>query len=61
MIPAAQTKIAEIQKRFSEYRKHKNDAYAYFPEEIEAIREFKAHAFEDIEFLLSQLGEKSPR
>ena len=27
-------RIAEIQKRFEKYEKHKNNAYAYFQEEI---------------------------
>jgi|GEM_PF-2291301 len=52
------TKIAEIRKRVKEYHKHKNDPYAYFREEITAVRELYSHAVEDIEFLLAQLKVK---
>ena len=54
-----QTKIDAICKRVEEYHKHKNDPYAYYPEEIYAVRELQSHAVEDIEFLLDQLNQKS--
>lgn len=59
MATKSQARIVEIQKRVEEYHKHKNDPYAYYPEEIDAVRELKAHALEDIEFLLAQLNQKS--
>ena len=45
-------KIEKIRKRLEEYHKHKNDPYAYFEGEIEAVKELMHHAPEDIEFLL---------
>ncbi len=33
--------------------KHDNDPYAYSPDEIGAVRELKAHAPEDLAFLLA--------
>ena len=54
-----QSKIAEIQKRIQEYHEHKNDSYAYYVEEIDAVREIRIHAVEDIEFLLAQINYKS--
>lgn len=45
--------IKMIVNRLEEYKKHCNDPYAYYPEEIDAIRELKQHAAEDIEFLLN--------
>ena len=48
-------RIEEIQKRLNEYKIHKNDPYAYYPEEIKAVREMRDHAAEDIEFLLNEL------
>lgn len=54
-----QVRINEIHKRIKEYHKHKNDPYAYYPEEIDAVRNVKAHAVKDIEFLLALLDQKS--
>lgn len=48
-------RIEEIRKRLEEYHKHKNDPYAFYHEEIKAVRELKSHAPEDIEFLLNEL------
>jgi len=48
-------RIEEIRKRLEEYKTHKNDPYAYYPEEIKAVRELKSHAPEDIEFLLNEV------
>ena len=53
-----QDRIAEIHKRVQEYHEHKNDPYAYYPEEIDAVRELKSHALKDIEFLLALLDQK---
>lgn len=53
-----QTRVAEIHKRVQEYHKHKNDPYAYRPEEIDAVRELKSHALKDLEFLLALLDQK---
>ena len=50
-----QVKVKEIRERLNEYHEHKNDPYAYDIEEIEAVRELKSHATEDIKFLLAQL------
>ncbi len=47
-------KIAEIRKRLEEYNKHKNDPYAYYPEEIPQVRALLNNAPEDIKFLLSE-------
>jgi hypothetical protein len=52
---AVQAKIREIRTRIKEYHKHKNDAYAYDPAEIDQVRAIKQHAVGDIEFLLAQL------
>lgn len=54
----AQVRITEIQKRIRDYHEHKNDPYVYYQEEIDAVRELKIHALEDIEFLLTQLSQK---
>lgn len=54
-----QARINEIRTRIEEYHKHEYDSYAYNPEEIDAIREVKAHAVKDIEFLLALLDQKS--
>lgn len=48
-----QARVDEIRQRLDEYHKHDNDPYAYSPDEIEAIRELKAHAPEDLAFLLA--------
>ena len=48
-------RIEEIQKRLDEYRKHKNDPYAYYHEEIKAVREMHENAVKDIEFLLNEV------
>ena len=48
-------RIEEIRKRLEEYKKHEGDPYAYYPEEIRAVRELKTHAPEDIEFLLNEV------
>jgi hypothetical protein len=48
-------RIEEIRKRLEEYQRHKNDPYAYYPEEIKAVREIRDHAAEDIEFLLNEV------
>ena len=59
MTTSLQSRIAKIRKRVEEYYKHRNDHYVYYPEEIDAVRELKSHALKDIEFLLSQLNQKS--
>lgn len=41
-----------------EYKKHKNDAYAYFPGEIQAVRNLENNAERYIEFLLDLLNQK---
>lgn len=46
-------KIYVITNRLDEYIMHCNDAYVYNPEEIDAVRELKMHAAEDLEFLLT--------
>ncbi len=48
-------KINEITHRLEEYHKHSNDPYTYFPEEVDAVRNLKMHAAEDIEFLLNEI------
>lgn len=50
-----ESRINEIRKRVEEYHKHENDSYAYSPGEIKAVREFNAHALEDVEFFLAQV------
>jgi len=48
-------RLEVIRKRLEAYKEHCNDAYAYFEEEIEAVRELRYHAPEDIEFLLKKV------
>ena len=48
-------RIAQIRKRFDEYQKHKNDDYAYWPEEIVTTKALLDNAPNDIEFLLEAL------
>jgi len=52
-------RIEEIRKSIKEYHQHKNDRYAYDPDEIDAVREVRAHAVENIEFLLAVIDKKS--
>lgn len=59
MATESQTRIDAIRKRVDEYHKHKNDPYAYYLREIDAVRGLESHALEDIEFLLAQLNHKS--
>ncbi len=47
--------VQTITNRLERYKKHCNDPYTYHPEEIDAIRELKEHAAEDIEFLLNEI------
>ena len=61
MANSVKSRIAEIGKGVEEYHKHRNDQYAYYPEEIDAVRELKSHALEDIEFLLSKLSNQQSR
>jgi len=51
----SQERIKAIRQRLGAYERHRNDPYAYFPEEITAVRELHANAAEDIAFLLSEL------
>lgn len=53
-------KHKEIKNRLEEYKKHKNDLYSYYPEEIKAVRELRDNASEDIEFLLDILDRILP-
>lgn len=59
MTTKLQARISEIHKRIKEYHKHKNDPYAFYPGEIDAVREVGTHAVKDIEFLLALLYQKS--
>ena len=52
------SRTAEIQNRLNEYRKHKDDPYAYSDGEIDAVRELREHAARDIEFLHGLVTEK---
>jgi hypothetical protein len=47
-------KVLEISARLKMYKEHCDDDYAYHPEEIEEVRDMKAHAAKDIEFLLKE-------
>ena len=57
MMSEREVRLEEIRKRLREYKAHSNDAYAYFPEEIEAVRELRSNASSDIEFLLEKIDE----
>lgn len=50
-----------IRERLKEYHAHRNDPYAYFPEEIPAVGELKSHAVEDIAFLLEKIEQLEPK
>ena len=49
------TRINAIGLRLEEYHKHLNDPYTFYPDEVDAVRELKTHAAEDIEFLLGEI------
>ena len=53
MATETETRIDEISQRLAEYHQHENDPYAYDIDEIDAVRNFKVHAAEDMAFLLS--------
>ena len=50
------TKLKEIRKAVKEYDKHENDPYAYYYEEIDAVRNIRQKAREYIGFLLELVG-----
>ena len=52
-------RVEEIRERLAEYKKHRNDPYSYYAEEIEAVREMRYRAAEDIEFLLEEFDRRS--
>lgn len=62
-ISEREKKLEEIRGRLAEYKKRRNDPYAYYPEEILAVREMRDCGPEDIDFLLNEIfkldGEKS--
>ncbi len=49
-------RLREIWKRLADYHLHQNDAFAFFPEEIPAVRSMSQHAADDMAFLLKQIG-----
>jgi len=46
-------KVKQIRKRLAGYHSHKNDPYSYYENEIDAVRELRHKAPEDIQSLLS--------
>lgn len=52
--------IIEIKMRMVEFEQHKNDAHAYSPAEIDAVRELLSHASQDIAFLLRLQDQRDP-
>lgn len=49
--------LDKIRKRLNDYRKYRNDSFAYNHDEIKEVREFKDHAYRDIAFLLDLIDE----
>ena len=60
-IPERRRRIKEIRQRVTEYHGHKNDPYAYFPEEIPEVGNLINNALTDIEFLLKEVGHGQKR
>ncbi len=49
--------VEMVRRAVEEYDKHENDPYAYYQEEIDAVRNLRLNAREFIGFLLKQLDE----
>lgn len=49
--------LDKIRKRLNDYRKHRNDSFAYYPDEIKEVKELRTHADKDIAFLLDLIDE----
>ena len=49
--------MPKIMEMIYEYDKHKNDPYAYSPDEIDAVREIHSRSREIIEYLLDRIDD----